>query len=561
MSDDEKPSIVERLKSRLRFSLAVYAAAAVGISLVLLAALAWLLYSLDPSRIAWGDYMTIDRAVGLLALWVMACFTTYFTVRIWMSDLPVGNTRIREGWNAGITMLSKHSATLSQRPCFLVLGCMTRHQQDSWVGAEGYSTSSDDAGLTPAIDWHLSDDRILIFCRDVGVYGGLLRDADSVGRVPAAPAASIEQSDADQSDETAKPVVDSEAPASDLAESTQEQEADHETSEGETDNLVIAPTSSSPTALTTAPVATDTAVKPASTAVTDAMRSLDRVNQLVHDVQQVTAIVPREVVPEIESLSSVETSACQESLSELCTRLRAARFPHSGINGTLVIVDSSSLEHEESARKIGRAVGSDLEQIRSELGVWSPVTMMVSETDYQRDCAELFRRLRIVDKEDSSALGQTFDSEQIPTVESMNALADDAIHQIESRIHRLFRSPRATTQPHNHRLVRMLIRCRRWRSALRSLLVESCTPCGASETDTTPIVSGLFVGSPDPSPITQTFTQAVFDRMVSQQNHLAWTAQQQQRTSRHRRLLKTLTAVTAILTLAMLLQLTWVLFS
>ena len=179
MSDEPKPTIMQRIKSWFDLSLAAMAAIVVGIVLLSIAAIAWLIYSVDPNRIAWGDYLTIPRAAGLFALWTLSCITTYFGVRVWMNDVPTGDRRIREGWNAGMLLLSKHGVKLSDLPCFVVLGCATRHEQDLLVGAEGFSTPHQSSSSAPAIDWHLSKDRILIFCRDIGVFAGLLHGGDS----------------------------------------------------------------------------------------------------------------------------------------------------------------------------------------------------------------------------------------------------------------------------------------------------------------------------------------------------------------------------------------------
>ena len=108
MSDEPTPSLKDRLKSRLNVSLAAMVAALVGIGLLVFAAAAWLVYSIDPTRIAWGDYMTLQRGVWLLALWALSCVVTYVTVRIWMADIPLGDARVRAGWRSLADLLPRH---------------------------------------------------------------------------------------------------------------------------------------------------------------------------------------------------------------------------------------------------------------------------------------------------------------------------------------------------------------------------------------------------------------------------------------------------------------------
>ena len=76
----------------------------------------------------------------------------------------------------------------------------------------------------------------------------------------------------------------------------------------------------------------------------------------------------------------------------------------------------------------------------------------------------------------------------------------------------------------------------------------------------TPIVSGLFFGTPEISPTVQRFTRAVFQRMVQQQNHLAWTIAERKRWAMDRRMIAALSAVTLVLAFVLAVQL-WMLLS
>lgn len=562
MSDDATPSLKDRLKSRLNVSLAAMVAALVGAGLLVLAAAAWLVYSIDPSRIAWGDYMTFQRGVWLLILWALSCATTYVTVRIWMADIPLGDARVRGGWKAGMQLLSQHGVGLGQIPCFLVLGCETRHQQEAWLGSEGSAASQSTSEGSPAIDWHLNEDRLLIFCRDIGVYGTLLRS--EISDESAKQSKSIPENVVEKTNSLSDPCADSDATL----------DSDHISSDEPLAGPHAEPLVAGGNSSTVAVAQPSTqSVKTQANSSTHVMQSLERADRLVQDAQairpttQTTRAIP-------DSLSSVRTTQSQQELSDLCARLRAERFPHAPINGTLVMVDSRMIAEAgstpgESGRKIGRAIRRDLDQIQSELGVASPVTMMIAENDHSDDYKELQRRLRMVEQQSSIALGKRFVSEEIPTGEAMNRLANDTIRVIENRVKQVFQVPRSLTQPQNHRLVRVLIQCRRWRSSLRSLMVESCAAnpvniasshAGSMSEINAPIVSGLFVASPgDRTGKSQRtkgfFFESIIDHMVEQQNHLAWTPEERRAWQNHQRLATSLMVITAILVVLFLAQL------
>lgn len=569
MSDDPKPTLKERIQAKFRFSLATWSACAVGVSLLLVAALAWCLYSLDSSRVAWGAYMTLGRAATLLVLWAVACAVTYLTVRVWMHDLPVTDTRIADGWNAGMQLFSKHGVGLSDLPCFVVLGCPSRYQQDRWCGELGHTPTPSQGPQAPAIDWHLTNERVLLFCRDVGVYGTLLQElagknrksatddssADDSTLTASAKLPDTEQIDSGDTDE--EPAVGADQLEDEKIEPPAELWAEGNSASSAGDVPSPSGATTTQATLTNRPSTTNEQV-----AQNNALRSLDRVHELVNDAQR---IVPTSDNPSLvaESLTSMQTSECQESLTQLCNRLRSSRFPSCAINGTLVLVESEFLRNTTTtARNLGRAIRSDLEQLRRELGISCPTTVVVSDSQSSDDYVELFRRMTL-SQPDCDELGIKFDSEELPGAEAMNSLADRLVNEVESQINGLFRAPDALSQPHNHRLVRVLIRCRRWRQSLRTLMVEACgsisdVSAGAAGTAAAPdrsIVSGLFVAAPGDSAVLRPHRQAVFRRMFAQQNHLDWTSSAKRQDGIQRRVVRALVMISVLLTITLLIQL------
>tara|TARA_R110002049_G_scaffold4601_2_gene31735 strand:+ start:20779 stop:22608 length:1830 start_codon:yes stop_codon:yes gene_type:complete len=605
MSDEAKPTAMQKIKSYFDLSLAALVSLVVGVILLALAGIAWLIYSLDATRIAWGDYMTTPRIVGLVGLWVLSVATTYFSVRVWMSDVPVGDRRIREGWKAGMKLLSKHGVALADLPCFVVFGCTNRHEQDLLVGADGHGTIHQSSAGLPAIDWHLSDERIMIFCRDIGVYGSLMQNFDASETFATAGSSTTTQTatprreasiatDADTKDAEKNAASDDANTESDIDQQANQDASSHanaadtqsdddpESSDESTLSPELSDTNSSASAptLTADPVVkssgTGTDVAARAETITSALTSLDRANALVRDALvadpqaiDATPLISEEVV-ETPSITSIQATESQALLSQFCTRLRASRFPHSAINGALVVVDAAVVAaSNQSARTVGRAIRSDLDQLRVELGVSSPVTMLVAEKEHADDFAELGRRLRIIGQDQDIALGKEFESAELPTVAAMNQLAGDSVRQIQHRIHQIFHTPRSLAQPQNHRLVRVLIQCRRWSDALRALMVESCASAETSHESASdaPIVSGLYIApagksshaasSQKSSMLTAGFIRAVLDRMVDQQNHLAWTSKERQRGAKHQWTVNLLRMLTLVLAIAFALQL-WI---
>jgi len=345
--EDKKPSLAERIKSRLNFSLAAIVSALVGLVLTILAVTAWFVYSLDPARIAWGDYMSPIHFIGLIVLGVFACVSAYVAVRVWMSNVPTGDQSMRAGWEAGRQLLSRHSVQLSDLPCFVVLGCQTRHEQERWVGSEGFHAAAQPTEITPAIDWHINEDRILVFCREIGVYGGLLNSIDSsdVGGTaqwigdptngepmtgdPTALAAGVEGTTVVAAGPEAS------ALGSDAETDSSGQPCDGDETfddyPGDVDFRPSNATATATTPMTATQNATQNATQPAT--VTDAMQTLNSASALVRDAQRVVPHQPESELL-VNSLSSVKTTARQ--------------------NQALYATESESLSTRSYQRNIGR---------------------------------------------------------------------------------------------------------------------------------------------------------------------------------------------------------------
>lgn len=564
---EKKPGLVSRIQSRLHISLAAIVTLIIGVCLIVLASVAWLLYSLDPSRLAWGDYMTVGRSVTVALLWFAVCGLTYWTVRLWMNDVPVGDPALRDGWDAGLKLFSRHGDRLADIPCFMVFGCDSRHHQERWMGEEGHATTPPSAEAKRSIDWHLGEDRILLFCSDVGVFAdhgrvtlkshnqrtalGLAGHSQSaIGPGPPSQRVAFQAAPDDSHQADEKQRDDSE---------------DGDTKGGPTDDSDASPngpateTADSPTTAATMTLPSKAKPALATTTESDPIKTLDRADALVRSAQTLENLVLEETsigLPVETNDSSLRTTKAQRTLSQLCHRLRAERFPHAAINGSLFLVESLLLQSDQNlARSTGRAIRRDLDLVRNELGVSAPITIVINDSECSDDFDELSRRLQPLHGTNSPVLGRRFSAEQVPNSEAMHTLAAESLETVEHTVHQALAMPDVLKQSDNHALIRMMIRVRRWKETLETMLVESCAARDGESAVAAPIVSGLFVASPPkPGSSSGRWIDSVLDHMVQQQNHLTWTEQEQQASARNRLLISVLAVASSVMIFGLIVQ-------
>lgn len=619
MTDEQPPTMIDRVKSRLQLSVAATATVVVGVVLLLVASIAWLVYSLDPSRVAWGDYMSIGQGLSMLALWVLSCLFTYWSVRLWMQQPPVGESALHDSWSRGTNWIASHGVDLKQMPCFVVLGSSSRYWQEQ-LFEHGRHLPHSPEDVEAPIDWVLADDHVLLVCRHVGVYSRLIEKMRARTSTPitdakppfdltahrqetgiaatSGPVGNLESPETAASSEIvatgneiaasgqsdATPIENDPLTAGSEPESSPPEPGNGSRplrsrekqlrSDGSHDGhrSPLAPLDFDETGTAIAPLQRSRSESmPSESESHPALDALKELDQLVQQASRDEATSPTdqersEPVPQTVLLDSLELVQSQDAISRLCTCLKGCRYPLSPINGVLVVADPEQMVDEASARAIGRAVRSDLEQIQGELGVISPVTTLVIEHPYHDDVAELSRRLatspRLVDaiapNLDSSGavLGRAFDPAGVPTQQALSTLVDQTIASIRNRIEDILGSPESLTQPSNHRLVRLSIRFRFWSARLQQFMTESCgTIRSYRDSDAEPLMStGLFFAGLGSGSLLRRFTGAAIDQMKAQQDHLQWTAAQLGQHAKQRTMLRWLVAATCLLAFVLLAQ-------
>ncbi len=543
MSDEPTISITDRILRRLHFGLPMLAAMAVGCVLLGVVLFAAVLYSLDPSRVAWGSYLSLGRALVMLGLWGIAIVLTYWTTRFWMMQPAFVEKKIEANWSQGLNWLARQGVNLKSAPCFIVLGCSTRQFQEQ-VFQQGEHAPLNANAPDSLIDWHVREDAVYIMLRNVGMYAAVAAkikaSTNQLSRglpmLPAGMAATrIERCEASLHG----PWKNAERPVG-----LEENEVD-----GEIESLSEAPTrhlqktglqeENASAANSTRAVLTLAEESEQSTAVEShtSFQTLDRLATLVSEVTesfsaQAHSTVMVEEVNETLFVDSIETNQSQCYLAETLKLLGVHRYPYSPINGILVVVDPQNLEGDLMARSVGRAIRQDLELIQQNAGVTCPTTVLVSDSKHAKDYSEYCRRVGSKTKSvdgvpDAAAysstipmLGREYNREEIPCQQSMLALVDQAIATVTNRVEDVLSDASALTQPENHRLIRLSIRCRKLLRPLQWLMVESCATLPA---DTDPmILSGLFFSARGAGGLQSGLSAAAINHMYRLQHQLIW---------------------------------------
>jgi len=136
MSDSETPTKKSWLP-RLRLSAAAKAAVLVALSLLVTTLVAWWMYAADSSRVAWSDYMTLERGLTIALLFCATVASTYFVARLWFEQIPASETAFEKAWRAGEQALARHGINLQETPLFIVLGVADRNTMDNILESSG----------------------------------------------------------------------------------------------------------------------------------------------------------------------------------------------------------------------------------------------------------------------------------------------------------------------------------------------------------------------------------------------------------------------------------------
>ncbi|MEM9828299.1 MAG: type VI secretion protein IcmF/TssM N-terminal domain-containing protein [Planctomycetota bacterium] len=169
----------------------------------------------------------------------------------------------------------------------------------------------------------------------------------------------------------------------------------------------------------------------------------------------------------------------QEGLIEFCQQLGLERAPDPAIDGIIITLCADRLSSDpEVLAAWGRALRHDLSAMQSELGVHVPVTLLVHDDTAGSDAGtseHYISGASISDSSPAAPCGVKLAPERVWDLDQAAGVFDIAIQTIAESVYGTIaagnqRSAQALDHPTD---VAFLMRCRRWRVALQSVLREA----------------------------------------------------------------------------------------
>ncbi len=531
----------DRLVSFFRFSIADCVAICMGIALLLLTLIAWAIFDSEPQRVAWGDYVQWPQMLSLGLLWGLICCLSYWTVRLWNEDLPARDRELEIAWKAGMTALRKRGVAIDELPLFLVLGCQDEKSQSSFLQHAGIQMSIEPIPVASAapLRWYIAQDRILLFCGDVGTFGA------TQNRFALHRQDELATSDLIEMVQLQKvPLKEIEANASSRNQQ-QLQRQDSITFLAMAPHAMVGPSAESTGSDFLNFVATldseerSSATKPSPrSSDQQVLESLEATERLFSDLDReptdsanIADEEPQQPIhpkqQHFSVLSSKEIVRLQSLLEDTCKRLKVARGKSAPVNGIVAWIDGPQLmDCARFSRQCGQAFRRDSLQIQQHLGLLAPVTVVVDRMHELVGFTELIRRMGR-EKSSRDALGEAFELQRLPEWPAIRNACNRSLQMVSAAVYRCFRTANGLGQPGNHKLFQLIVACRgRLGIALHSFLAESIAtqPHRSSDPDPT-MFSGVYFTASGEKPTQQGFSQQVLARMMDQQEFLSWTSQ------------------------------------
>ncbi|MEQ1827374.1 MAG: type VI secretion protein IcmF/TssM N-terminal domain-containing protein [Pirellula sp.] len=539
MSNPTTIPIHQQIADYLRFTTAHYVAATVGIFLLGLTATTWIVFDSEPQRVAWSDYIQFPQLAGLVGLWCTVCILTFWTVRLWCEQLPARDRTLDKAWQAGIKAISQRGMNLSSVPLFMILGCRDQNTQTNFLLRAGLKLSMEPIPTDPSapIHWYIAEDRILIGCNDVGTFAMAQNRLilHRTGRLAASASTATTQDIHDSSNlEWEYASADCDVFLGDAAPSVEmglPSKVNRRASVGETPRSESSTFASLELVLPQRSSRSSQNVASRNNDADHFQAQIDKTELLLSqwdEPQPNPAAEPMNPVrvrqEACELLSSSELVHCQSLLEELCRRLRSSRMGLAPINGALAWVDAPQLmDCVEYSKQCGHLLGRDLNQLRDELGLMAPISIIMDRMHEITGCSELIRR-NGPERAHRLVLGETCDVFQTPERAAVHTICRRAMDGICRSVYGCFRNVNGTNSAGNQRLIQLLIACRgRLSSAIHALVSESVAfrpDEGVGQNAA--ILSGVYFAASGDSPIEQGFCAHILDRMTKQEGLLAW---------------------------------------
>lgn len=561
-SAEKRPGLLARMwAAPQQFSTAAWAAIAVAIFLVLTVAVVWTVFWLDPIHVPWRHSLSVGRVLTVFVLLILIPPLVYWCLRVWLEGESSRYPDLDYAWKAGVTALRRNGIDLDAAPIFLVLGSSGEDLERAMMQASNLSmrVRGEPEGPAP-LHWYANPDAIYLYCSEAGWVSALTALAEKRGRqadrrgaplaeapwlapatptytpAPSMPARPTVRMQPPSNPVPAPPTVAPPSPAAPPAPSpppdapiggtimldqfltagnapvAERRAAGPATHGGSSPRL-------SGTATFDEPVSTPPPLVPSSALV--AASPSPTVPSPAPAMRQES--VMRDDQPlALDAQDAVESLQRLEYLGQL---LRRARHPLCPINGVLVLLPFPMIERGvNEAAELQKAVKSDLAALERSLELRCPVTALVIGMESESGFRELVRRVGR-HRAAGQRFGRRFDLRAFPTAEQMAALCVHVCGVFEDWIYTLFREEGALARPGNPRLYALLckVRCN-----LKGPLMEVLAGGFGHDPQTAmteqPIAfSGCYFAATGASADQQAFVRGVFEKLVEEQEDVAWT--------------------------------------
>ncbi|MFN7843882.1 MAG: type VI secretion protein IcmF/TssM N-terminal domain-containing protein [Pirellula sp.] len=600
--------MTSRIASWVRITLAGWVSIGVGISLLAIGGLVGVAFHTRSERISWGEYLSWAQ-LGLMAgLWLAICFASYWLVRISLSQLPPSGIGLIEAWKSGIDALAKRGISIRDVPIFLVLGCENSKNQLTFMQQIGMATAIPicPENSNAPIRWFISDDRIIVVCQDIGMYTlAQSRLEVHLARLQAElpfsdvclPMTLVDDQESGAGDsfkeahhsssdfhgingldepltsELEQPAVipfpglaDIDEPSGDRYDTTQK-----ESLVAESSAPIFSPWVDRIETTSHSYVAERKAVshKPVTNNEVKEQRlfgQLDRTEELVALVQKEDDSIESPLVFEqdiasqavtrgklsVSILNSSERIRSQIGLSDLCNLIGNARGELAPINGILVRVDTAALVRcNPLAQQCGQELRQDLEQLQQQLGIQTPVSIVLDNFHQFDSFQQLIKRLG-PNTTAGIAIGELYDVRRSISTVNITVACSRLTRSLTRAVYHAFKTQDGKLRPQNHKLFPLLHLCRgSLKDSINDFLVQAFPPADFNNSATgESLLHGLYAMGSGDTETQRGFGSHVLRNLSDESESLAWTPDRLRLEKRYRARVSFLQALCLLLTIS-----------
>ncbi len=522
-TEQSRPGFFSRLSARIRsMSVAAKVSFILAGFLFVLVIVTWIVFFSATYHVPWRHSMTWLRMLFILILVVVIPLIVYQALKLWLEGESSQFPDIDYAWKAGIAALVDNGISLQTTPIFLIVGSSDLQLERSLMRSADLSLRVKEVPEGPSpIRWYANPSGIYLTIGEAGLVSELTARFQKIvdGSGPG--------------EEAIRETLSSHVSAGSVPQDSGT-DADPELASRTTDsteNLRGTMLLSEYSRQSDSPLPDHSGSQSTSSSSPSTVRGTVTLQSVLGDEEEPTGQSSTEIDDEeIAALLPRETTQQVRRLQYVCRLIRKGRGAICPINGILTLVPYRVLAAGSlQLKEFKDAIHTDLIAIRSETGLRSPVTALVTEMENERGFRELVRRVG-QERANTQRFGQRFDVQSHANSEELGAFAQHVNGAFEDWIYTLFREQDTLTRPGNTHLYELMCK-------IRFMLIKPLTEVLAhgfgSNThirrNSVPhLFSGCYFAATGKTEDKQAFVKGVFDKLVDQQEDIEWT-----RESRH----------------------------